>query len=93
MRTPDEVYEPSKRTKIDDDSDFEYPEEFEVRRVRKDGSIKWERGFIFVGEAFQGELVGLEALDEVHSEVRLGPMPLGILNDRLRTVMPIEAEA
>ena len=93
MRTPDEVYEPSSRTKVDDDRDFEYPDEFEVRRVRKDGSIKWEQGFVFVGEAFKGELVGLDVVDDEHWEVRLGPMPLGVLNDRLRTVMPIEVEA
>lgn len=89
MRTPDEVYEPSERTDIDDESDFVYAEGLEVRRVRKDGSIKWERGYVLVGEAIAGELVGIEPVDDARSDVWLGDLRIGALNERMRTIVPL----
>jgi hypothetical protein len=42
----------------------------------------------FVGEAFAGETVGLQACDEGLWHVQLGPLRLGILHERSRTIVP-----
>lgn len=36
------------------------PDDLVTRCVRSDGGIKWSGSHVFVGEAFAGELVGLE---------------------------------
>lgn len=90
MKTPAEVYRESEREMPDDLVDHEYPDEFEPRRVRKDGAIKWARGYVFVGEAMAGEMVGLEPVEDDHWDVHLGPSRLGVLSDRLRTIIPID---
>ena len=56
--------------------------------MRTDGSIKWDGGMVFVGEAFAGETVGLQACDEGLWHVQLGPLRLGILHERSRTIVP-----
>lgn len=59
MKTPSEVYVRSRREMPIELPEHEYDPGFEVRRVRRDGSMKWASGYVFVGEAFAGELVGL----------------------------------
>ena len=69
-----------------------YPDEFETRRVRSDGSMKWAGGYVFVGEAMAGEMVAATAVDDDLWHVFLGPMRLGSLHERSRTIVPIGAE-
>ena len=57
--------------------------------VRRDGSIKWTGGFVFVGEAMAHEMIGLEQIDDGRWHVHLGLMRLGVLHERSRTVTPI----
>ena len=92
MRTPAEVYAPSERSMLISLPEHEYADTLEVRRVRKDGSMKWDRGYVFIGEAMAGELVGLETVDDGHWHVHLGPMRLGVLHERARTVMPLDVD-
>ncbi len=92
MQTPDDVYEPSSRTQFDEDRDFEYDGDVEVRRVRQDGAIKWRSGYVFLGGAFAGELVGIERVDDAHSHVRIESTRLGVLHERSRTVVPLPKE-
>jgi hypothetical protein len=92
MRTPAEVYTRSSRVMPYPFPEHEYAEDFEVRRVRRDGSMKWGGGFVFIGEAMAGEIVGVEIVDEERCHVHLGPMRLGVLHERTRTVMPMPAE-
>ena len=63
MRPPADLYAESERPMRSTLPEHEYPDDFEVRRVRRDGSIKWRRGYVFVGEAMAGELVGVEDLE------------------------------
>ena len=64
-----------------------YPDGFEVRRVRRDGSLKWAGSYVFLGEAFRDELVAIEAIDDGLHHVHLGQMRLGALHERTRTVV------
>jgi len=89
MRVPAQLYARSPRTMPLVLREHEYPQAFEVRRVRRDGSIKWKCGYLFVGEAMAGEVVGLQFVEEERWHVFLGPMRLGVVHDRSRTVLPL----
>lgn len=63
-RTPAELYQPSARpypARVDPPS---YPGHFEQRWVSSAGGIKWRGRFLFIGAAFQHELLGLEEVDD-----------------------------
>jgi transposase InsO family protein len=90
MKTPAEVYELSPRQLSEDPPGHSYSDEFESRSVRRDGAIKWGGSQVFVGEAFRGEVVGIEAVDDGLWHVHLGPMRLGVLHGRSRTIVPLE---
>jgi transposase InsO family protein len=92
MRTPGELYTPSTRQMMLVPPEHEYDETFEVRRVRRDGSMKWDGGWVFIGEALAGELIGVEEVDDGHRHVHLGPMRVGVLHERSRTVMPLPVD-
>ena len=93
MRVPAEVYDFSPREMPSALPDHEYPGEFEVRSVRRDGSIKWAGGYVFVGEAMRGERVGVKAVADGIWHVHLGPMRLGALHERSRTVVPLAEDS
>jgi transposase InsO family protein len=89
MRVPADLYAPSTRSMPICLPEHEYPDGFELRRVRRDGSIKWSGCFVFVGEAMAHETIGVEQVDDGRWHVHLGPMRLGVLHERSRTVLPL----
>ena len=89
MRVPSELYKPSLRKMTWRLPEHEYPEGFELRRVRRDGTIKWAGAYAFVGEAFAGECIGVKLGDDERAYVHLGPRKLGVLHERSRTVLPL----
>ena len=64
QRPPAEFYEPSPRSYPDPLPQVEYPGHFEVRRVRRNGLIKWQGSDLFLSEVLAGESVGLEEVDD-----------------------------
>lgn len=90
MKTPAELYELSPRQLPATLPDHVYKDGFEGRSVRRDGAIKWCGEQVFVGEAFAGETLGIEAVDDGLWHVHLGPLRLGVLHERSRTVVPLE---
>ena len=93
MRTPAEVYTPSARSMPTRAPEFEYADIFEVRRVRTDGTIKWEGEHVFVGAAMSGELIGIEPVGDVDWHVHVGGMRLGVLHEDSRLVLPLAEDA
>lgn len=91
MKTPAEVHELSARELPTDLPPHAYGEGFEHRVVRSDGGIKWGGGQVFVGEAFAGEVVGLASATDGCRDVHLGPLHLGVLHERSRTIVPLES--
>lgn len=91
MKTPAEVHELSPRELPANPPPHDYGDGFEHRSVRPDGAIKWAGGQVFVGEAFAGEVVGLAAVDDGRWHVHLGPLRLGVLHERSRTIVPLES--
>ncbi len=90
-RVPATVYVRSPRAMPTRMPEHTYPQRFETRRIRRDGSIKWTGGYAFFGEAMAHQLIGLVPLDEGRWHVFLGRMPIGLLHERSRTVLPLSA--
>lgn len=88
MRTPAEVYELSPRQLPAQLPEHAYASGIEVRAVRPDGCIKWAGESVFIGEAFAGEALGLQVVGDGIWRVDLGPLRLGVLHARSRTVVP-----
>lgn len=56
---------------------LEYPGHFEVRRVSRNGGIRWHHQWVNVSHLLAEEYVGFEAVDEGLWEVFFGPVRLG----------------
>jgi len=48
--------------------------------VRPDGKVRWGHRLVFLSQSLAGRVVGIEALDARYSEVRFGPVVLGVLD-------------
>lgn len=77
QRTPASVYQPSERRYTGDDVDPEYPEHFDVRRVRKNTMLRVSSGDVTIGTVLVGECVGVEPVDDGCWHLWFGPIFLG----------------
>lgn len=78
--TPASLWRPPARTLPTRCDDPWYDADHQVRRVRPAGEIKWRNGFVFIGEAFAGELVGLAELGGSGHIVRFAGRDLGLID-------------
>ncbi len=60
--------------------DPHYPADFDLRRVRSNGEIRWQGALVFIGETLIDEVIGLVETDDGDAEVYFGPLPLGIID-------------
>jgi transposase InsO family protein len=91
MATPAEFYQPSPRAYPDRLAELEYPGGYELRKVGDRGEFRWRRGKVMLGKALEGEVVALEPLDGRLWRAWFGPVPLGLLDERLgRMLNPAE---
>ena len=65
MLTPSQIYRPSSRFYGGLVPDYEYPAQFEVRMVKKNGSIKYKGKEVNLSGAVVGYKVGIEKVDDV----------------------------
>jgi transposase InsO family protein len=79
QRTPASVYSPSPRPYPEELPDPEYPPEFQVRRVYKDGRVSWNNTPIHFGKLLAGQALGFEQVSEGRWQVWFGPIYLGLL--------------
>lgn len=89
MKTPNELYVPSRRAMPRRVPGFEYSESTVTRRVRADGCIKIYGRSVFVGLAFYKQDVGLIEVDEGVFHVFGGRMRLGVLLEQAGTIVPL----
>jgi len=80
QRVPARGYRPSPRRWPPTLPALRYPEGWAARRVRPHGEIKWQGRLRFIGRAFVGEMLGLQALSPGHWAVRFGPLLIGELH-------------
>ena len=59
-----------------------YPDRFEVRSVRANGGIRWNKRWVNVSTTCIGEYVGLEEIDHGIWNVYFGLLKLGRLHER-----------
>ena len=64
----------------------EYPVQFSVRQVRRNGQIKWQGHLLFVSEALVGEPIGLLPFAQDCWQVWFCSMNLGVLNMRTKKI-------
>jgi len=82
---PAQLYRPSPRPYPDRLPEPQYPGHFEVRRVSRNGGIRWKRGWVNVSHALLEENIGLEETADGVWSVYFGPMLLGRFHeDRLQ---------
>ena len=90
MQTPASVYEPSPRSYPERLPEVEYPDEMLVRTIKSHGHFRWKKQDVFLSEVLWGEPVGLLPVDDGVYTVYFAHMPLGVFNERLRRVMPLD---
>jgi putative transposase len=82
MSTPAHVHQPSPRQMPHKLLPLEYPDRFEVRLVSSAGGIRWNKQWVNVTSALQGEYVGLEQIEDGLWDVYFGVKKLGRLHER-----------
>jgi putative transposase len=80
MDTPAEHYQRSQRTMPAKMPEPDYPAEAAVRRVRQNGEIKWNGGFVYVSQTLAGEAVAVTETDHGEWLLSFYAQPLGILD-------------
>lgn len=69
----------------------EYAADALVRRIRRNGAVRWRNGEIYINQALTGEPVELSERRDGGWDVRYGPIALGVIDhrgDRLRKPRP-----
>jgi transposase InsO family protein len=87
--TPAALYQPSARRWPARLEDPWYDADHQVRRVRREGEIKWMGQAVFVSEALSGELLGIRELPWGDYLVRFANLELGLIRpgeSRLRRI-------
>ena len=86
QRPPVRLYTPSFRPYPSRLSSPEYGAEVTVRRVRRNGEIKWKGDRVYVSESLRGEPTGLVQQDERTWSIQFGPLLIGVLDDNARRI-------
>jgi transposase InsO family protein len=90
QKTPESVYQASPRSYPHTIPSIEYPAHFEVRRVSRNGGIRWHHssaagpnnGWVNVSHVLAEEDVGLDEVDDGIWSVYFGPVLLGRFDER-----------
>lgn len=80
--TPASRYIPSPRPYPHRLSPLEYPAHYEIRRVSRNGGIRWHTRWVNVSQTLGGELIGLVEIDDGEWDVYFGPLRLGRFHER-----------
>jgi hypothetical protein len=65
-----------------------YPDEWEKRKVRKAGQMKWKGHDIRITDALRGQKIGLKPLDEGKWGVHFEGFELGVFDESKMRVIP-----
>jgi putative transposase len=82
MDTPAQHYRPSQRAMPRTPPEPDYPAEAAIRRVRHNGEIRWNGGFIYVSQALAGEPVAAAQTEDGEWTLSFHAHPLGIIDTR-----------
>jgi len=79
---PASLYAPSPRPLPRRLPPLEYPGHYEVRRVSRNGGIRWHQQWVNVSQTLAEEYVGLTEIDDGEWDLYFGPLRLGRLHER-----------
>lgn len=82
MATPASLYAASGREYPRRLPELEYPAGWILRRVTASGEVKHQGRRFFLSEVLEGQIVGLEEIDDEHYRLWFGPAELGLLDRR-----------
>lgn len=82
QQTPATVYQPSSRRLPKRLPQIEYPLHYEIRRVSRNGGIRWNSRWVNVGTVLEEQYIGLEEIDNGLWEVYFGPLKIGRLDEQ-----------
>jgi len=86
MTLPAQLYEPSSRPMPSKLPLIEYPSHYEIRRVSRNGGIRWNFNWVNVGQVLSEEYIGFEEIDIGIWDVYYGPLWLGIFYEKLMKI-------
>ena len=84
---PNQVFVPPTKPFPNRLSDVEYPDEFLVRSVRTEGTIRWKGGLIYLSKPLIKERIGLELIDEDLWQIYFTNLTLGLLDGRTKRII------
>lgn len=84
--TPASHYQPSPRPYPRQLPPLEYPRHYEVRRVSRNGGIRWHNQWVNVSQTLGKQPVGLVEIDDGEWDVYFGPLRLGRFHERTLTI-------
>ena len=87
QKPPASAYQPSTRSFPTKLSTPDYPAHFEVRKVSRNGGIRWHSLWINVSHLLGGDYIGLEEIDHDIWAVSFGPVSLGWLHIRKGAIL------
>ena len=82
MKTPAEVHRMSQRSMPDRVPEPAYPAHFEVRRVSRNGGVRWRGEWLNVGHSLIEENVGMEQVDDGIWNVYFTSLRIGRFDER-----------
>jgi len=91
-RTPATLYCPSPRPLPRRLPPLAYPGHFEVRRVYGNGCLSWRGEILFLSDAFIGEDVGFEEVDDGLWTVRFASVVIARYDERHRCFHPVSSQ-
>ena len=90
--TPASVYTPSPRPYPTRLPPLEYPTHCEVRRVSRNGGIRWHNHWVNVSHVLAEEYIAFDEIDDGLWQVYFGPIVLGRFHERLLAIEEINAK-
>ena len=82
QRTPASLYEPSPRPYPNKEPRIEYPGNMEIRRVSRNGGVRWAKRWLNISSVLAEENVGFEEVDDGIWSLYFGAMLLGRFDER-----------
>lgn len=89
QKPPALFYAPSPRPYPSRLAPVEYPDDWERRKIKDSGRMKWKGKEIGVCQALTGEQVGLEPIDDGVWRIHFCQYPVGIFNEKRMRIMPL----
>lgn len=86
QKTPAVVYRPSSRTMPEELPEPDYPDDFVVRRVYKDGYFFWNGEQLHLGSALRQEAIGVEPINDGLHRLWFAHVYLGELREKRKGV-------